>query len=220
FDDAASLRPGISQSAAEALQHGALRLLELQEQWFVIRGEEQSDATKRADRPDANCLEHEVLQREAVEQSQAIRRKILPICGGDALKAQAVLSIGLGMKVEDCRRLLDDLHIACADQMREIVVPRETLAARLPNHAGKLASQATMRDPINLIFQIDAAVPDLEWRQFRQRSHVRPISSHGRSGIGTSMLLRCARTEGRDRDAGGEALDVDGEIDARQGFVE
>jgi hypothetical protein len=55
------------QFAVELFEHGVLRLLELEKEWFVISGEEKSNAAKRADGADTNRLEYEVLQYEALE---------------------------------------------------------------------------------------------------------------------------------------------------------
>src|SRR5262249_23785264 len=97
FNDATTLMSFVPQLAAEPLQHGVLRLLELQEKRLVISGQEKSDAAKRADRADANRLEDEVLHREAVEELQSILCNALPIRGEHSLKAQPVPGVTLGI---------------------------------------------------------------------------------------------------------------------------
>ena len=73
---------------------------------------------------------------------------------------------------------------------------------------------------LELLFEIDPAVPDFQRRKVHEREHVFAISGHCARREAARPLVRHVGRLGRDGDAGRQTLDVDGEIDAGQRLIE
>ncbi len=121
--------------------------------------------------------------------------------------------------MENGHRLVDDLLTAAADEVREIIILRQTLPPRLGDHADKLAPQIAGADAFDLLLEIDATVPNLERRKFGERCDVGSICLHRRSRHCAGLLLVRSGVQRRYGDAGCKALQVDGEIHSRQRLV-
>src|SRR5262249_4318877 len=68
--------------------------------------------------------------------------------------------------------------------------------------------------------QVDSAVPDFQWRQLGKGAHTGAIGFDSR-GCGRSGPLVCKlRSQRSHRDASGQPLEVDREVDAGQRLVE
>src|SRR5262249_30016499 len=63
----------------EWLEDGAVRLLELQEEWVLVRGEEESNGARRADAADTDHLGGHVTELKPVEEHAPIVRQRFPI---------------------------------------------------------------------------------------------------------------------------------------------
>jgi hypothetical protein len=103
--------------------------------------------------------------------------------------------------------------------VREVIVFLEPLTS-LAENGVKLSPERTILDVFDFACQVDPAVPNLHWRQFGKGAHARPVGfdCFGRSCscplIGKPL---CQRSYG---DARRQSLDVDREVDARQGLIE
>ena len=122
--------------------------------------------------------------------------------------------------MEDRRRLVGDPRFSTGDEMRKVVVLVQTALLGAPDQRRKAATQRRALDVLELLLKIDPAVPDLERRQAHEREHVFAISRYRARREAARPFVRHMRRPGRDGDAGRQTLDVDGEIDARQGLVE
>ena len=104
--------------------------------------------------------------------------------------------------------------------MGEIVVAVQTLAARPRDQRGDLAAQGGVAEFPRLALEVDPTVPDFERRQIGKNIHALAIGAHGTGRQSAALGLRQPQIGGGDRDAGGEPLQVNGEIDAGERFVE
>src|SRR5713226_7012053 len=165
MDDPAALVAFIGKLAVEAFQHRIQRLLDLEKQRFVVGSHEQCHVAIGADGSHADRLESDVLHGKTIEQPQPIRIEALAIRREYRLDVETVLGVGLGIKMENGHRLVDDLLTAAADEVREIIILRQTLPPRLGDHADELASQIAGAEVVDLLLEIDATVPYLERRK-------------------------------------------------------
>src|SRR5216684_701102 len=132
MDDPAALVAFIGKLAVEAFQHRIQRLLDLEKQRFVVGSHEQCHVAIGADGSHADRLESDVLHGKTIEQPQPIRIEALAIRREYRLDVETVLGVGLGIKMENGLRLVDDLLTAAADEVREIIILRQTLPPRAP----------------------------------------------------------------------------------------
>src|SRR5450631_4213609 len=165
MDDPAALVAFIGKLAVEAFEHRIQRLLDLEKQRFVIGSHEQGHVAVGADGPHADRLESDVLHGKTIEQPQPVGVEALAIRGEYSLDVETVLGVGLGIKMENGHRLVDDLLTAAGDEVREIIILRQTLPPRLGDHAGELAPQIAVADAFDLLLEIDATVPYLKRRK-------------------------------------------------------
>src|SRR5262245_14226443 len=83
----------------------------------------------------------------------------------------------------------------------------------------ELLPERTILDVLDLTRQIDSAMPNFHWRQFCQGPHASPISfNRFRRGCTRAFLGKSLR-ECRYRNACGQSLEVNREIDAGQGLI-
>ena len=73
---------------------------------------------------------------------------------------------------------------------------------------------------LELLLQIDPAVPDFQRRKIHEGEHVFAVGGDRAGRQAAGALVRHVRRPCRDGDAGRKTLEVDGEIDARQRLIE
>ncbi len=208
------------EAVVQHFQHRRLRLLDLQEDRLVVAGHEQADIAVSADRADAHRLEHEISQGIAVEQMAHRRRQHVAIGREVGFGVETPGRVRVRRKMENARRLVVDERRARCGEMGEIVVAVQTLAARPGDQRRDLVAQRGVAEFPRLAFEVDPAVPDFERRQIGKTIHALAIGARGRGSQSAALRLRQAQIGGGDRDAGGEPLQVDGEIDAGKRLVE
>src|SRR6185312_10714390 len=177
LDHPPALRAVVGKLFREPLEDRALRLLDLQEERLAVAAQEQPDNADRADRADPDRLEGDVLQLIPVEKNR-------PVGGeGAAVEREAAGKVDpasdrLRAEVEDRRRLVGDPGLAAGHEVRKVVVPVETAALSVADHGQEAAPQRRALDALELILEIDPAVPDFQWRKAHERKHVLAISGH------------------------------------------
>ena len=191
--------------------------LNLEEQRRPIAAREQAHRAERPDAADSDGLEGRVPEHVAVEQAQPFRREPLAVGREHLLRVDALAWIGLAVEVIDGGALVGDL--VALDEVREVVVALRRLAG-LGDDRLQAAPQRGILDVPDLAFELDPAVPDLQRRQPGEDAHAQAIGLDGRRRGGARALRTKLGVERRDRDARGEALQVHGEVDARQRLVE
>ena len=94
------------------------------------------------------------------------------------------------------------------------------MAARLGNDGAQLAPQRAIADVLDLARELDPAVPDFQRRKLGQAANTGAVFLDRGGGHRPRPLPRNVRRQRGDGDAGGEPLEVDGEIDVAQRLVE
>ena len=103
-----------------------MRLLDLQEERFVVAAEEQPDNADRADRADAHRFESDVHQSIAVEKNRPVGSERFAVKREPAGKVDLAAPERLRVDVEDRRRFVGDPGFAAGDEMGKVVVLVET----------------------------------------------------------------------------------------------
>ena len=133
------------------------------------------------------------------------------------MRIDALARIGLSVEVIDGRPLVGDL--VALGEVRKVVVALERSPGLVEDRLQAAPERRVLEAP-DLARKLDPAVPDFERRQLGEAAHVQAIGLDGRGRRGPRALGGEFGVERGHRDARGEALQVHGEIDARQRLVE
>ena len=136
-----TLRALVGKLLRESLEHGALRLLDLQEERLAVAAEEQPDDADRADRSDAHRFESDVRQSIAVEQNRPVGSERFAVKREPSSKIDLAAAERLRVDVEDRRRFVGDPRFAAGDEMGKVVVRVETAGSGVPDKRRKAAPQ-------------------------------------------------------------------------------
>src|SRR6202044_2486829 len=141
LDHAPALRALIGKLLRQSLEHGALRLLDLQEQRLAVAAKKQPNDADRADRADADRLESDVHHPIAVEKNRAVRSERFAVKREPASEVDLASPDHLRAEVEDRRRFVGDPGFAASDQMGKVVVPVETTVLSVSDQSRKATPQ-------------------------------------------------------------------------------
>jgi hypothetical protein len=94
------------------------------------------------------------------------------------------------------------------------------MVARFCKNILQFAPEPTMLNAIDLLHEIDHAVPGFQWRKFCQTAHTGAIGLNGGRRDRPRFLFREVGRQSSDRDARRQSLEIHRKIHARQRLVE
>ena len=202
--------------AEERLEHGGLRLLELEEQRVVvIAAHQKKDPRASPDAADADDLPCGVHVSVALEQVAPVAWKRAPVGANhaprDVLEFVLFRTFLYVFDGRDDGRVADDPQpaVATSTQLREgsqavlRMHVRDVRLEALHPLLGRCPSQL-LEDALDF----EARVPDLDVAQRREACYRLAVLAHGRHDERTACHVVEAELTTRDREARGEALHV------------
>ncbi len=219
--DAAPLVHEAGRRGGDFFEDRRPRLFDLQKDGLAIRRHEKPDGTKGADAADADDLEGNVGQRIALDQRAPLGKQGGLVIGEGGMRVNFVVFCCLGIEMIDQGRPVLDMRTIGfrRREMRKIIVRRQIFFGFHQDRKNSFA-EFDIGDPLDLLVNVHARVPDFERRLGGELEDEFTIGFDGGCREGARLFVRHLRVESRDRDAGRESLQIDGEIDAGQSLVE
>src|SRR5579862_4706609 len=202
--------------AEERLEHGRLRLLELEEERIVVSlAEQQQNPDPRPDASDADDLTSRMRVAEPLEEPPAIVEQRPPIQAVDGTdrRDEPIRVAGSDelLDRDDERRVADDSTLAVDEGGQAVQGAQVIFRARLrdvafgPGHVpGLHLSAPACRDLLDL----EACVPDVERAGSSEPPHRKTVRASCREAHPPSLALVEAALATRDREARDEPLYV------------
>ena len=209
-----------------AREDGRRGFLHLQKERCAIGGGEEAERAERADGADPHDLERDVTQSVAVDEVPPLRRQGRPILRESLGGAQRLAALYALYPMEDVGCLVGDppfgwrFALAVCRETLKVAAVFRTFHSFGHERVDGFA-QGGVVDMRHEFARIRAQAPDLQRRQERQFGHTGAIGVRGAvRSVARLLHLGLSPFENRQRHAGTEPFNVDGEIDVRQSLVE
>src|SRR5262249_43093073 len=138
----------------------------------------QANGAEHADAADANHFEGDVLEFVSVDKEKPVGRQAFFISVEHAPGIEAIAGVALPSEMIDEGRPIRDARLIAFDQTREIIVLGEMLA-RLGENTLELTPEFAVVYSIDLLRQVDHAVPGLQRRKLCQAADTNAIGLDG-----------------------------------------